>query len=106
MDSTQKQWLNSVLDEARAEMVHGAVPDNKRAWIIGNKLVQAAFWETMDEAEIACYAEAVVDFAYWVKPSCCVLSDFIINNMAVRCVRSRPARSKRAGTAPDRKSVV
>ena len=105
MDSTKKQILNAVLDEARAEMEHGAVRDIKRAYIIGNKLVQAAFWETMDEAEIACYAEAVVDFAYWVKPSCCVLSDFIINNMAVRCVRSRPARSKRAGTAPPFEAV-
>ena len=105
MDATQKQILNDVLAEARAEMQHGAVGDHARASIIGNKLVEAALWESMDEAEINCFAEAVVDFAYWVKPCCRVLSDFMIHDMAVRCVRSRPTRSKRAGTAPPFEAV-
>ena len=94
MDSTQKQILNDVLAEARAEMLHGAVRDHARAATIGNKIVQAALWESMDEAEMNCFAEAVIDFADWLKPSSRELSDFLVFDMALRCVMSKSTRSK------------
>ena len=94
MDSTQKQILNDVLAEARAEMQHGAVRDHAQASIIGNKIMQAALWESMDEAEMNCFGKAVMDFSDWLKPSYRELSDFLICDMTLRCIMSKSTRSK------------
>ena len=92
MQPAQKQFLEYLVAEARAEMQRGAVLDHALACTLGSKIIEAAVWESMDEAEMNCFAVAVLDVAELLKPSSPVLSEFMILDMALRCVLSKSTR--------------
>ena len=92
MQPAQKQFLEFLVAEARAEMQRGAVRDHALACVLGSKIMEAAVWESMDEAEMNCFAEAVLDVADWLQPSSRELSDFMISDMTLRCVLSKSTR--------------
>jgi len=105
MQHAQKKILEDLVAEARAEMQHGAVRDHAKAITLGGKIVKAASWESMDNAEMNCFAQAVIEYACWLTPSshdqgdyiavtCIMMGDYMVSSMTRRCVESNSTRSK------------